>query len=88
MEGLIRLNFRIAINHAIKATTSVGYSCPQTVIKPGAEITTREILKTVNKRDPGIEKICTNPKEDQQERLNGLVSGLIKLGIRKQSKGP
>ena len=52
-------------------------------IEPDSVITTREYLKAVNKKVPGIEKICTHPKENQQERLNGLVSGLIKLGLRK-----
>jgi len=52
-------------------------------IEPNSEITTHEFLKAVNKKVPGIEKICTHPKENQQERLNGLVSGLIKLGVRK-----
>ena len=51
-------------------------------IEPDSEITTREYLEVVNKKVPGIEKICTHPKENQQERLNGLVSGLIKLGLR------
>lgn len=51
-------------------------------IEPNAMITTGEFLFEVNKKLPGIEKICTHPKEDQQERLNGLISGLIKLGIR------
>ncbi len=51
-------------------------------IEPDCEITTREYLEVVNKKVPGIEKICTHPKENQQERLNGLVSGLIKLGLR------
>lgn len=54
-------------------------------IAPNSVITTREYLESVNKKVPGIEKICTHPKEDQQERLNGLVSGLIKLGLREQS---
>ena len=53
--------------------------------EPDTVITTREYLETVNNKLPGIEKICTHPKEDQQDRLNGLVSGLIKLGLREQS---
>jgi hypothetical protein len=48
-------------------------------------ITICEYLEAVNKKVPGIEKICTHPKEDQQERLNGLISGLTKLGLREQS---
>jgi hypothetical protein len=54
-------------------------------IGPNTEITTRKYLIAVNKKVPGLEKICTHPKEDQQERLNGLISGLIKLGIREES---
>jgi len=47
-------------------------------------ITTRTYLKMVNEKVPGIEKICTHPKENQEDRLNGLINGLIKLGIREQ----
>ncbi len=47
-------------------------------------ITTRNYLKIVNMKVPGIEKICTHPKEDQEKRLEGLTDGLIKLGIREQ----
>lgn len=46
-------------------------------------MTSREFLEMVNEKVPGIEKICTHPKEDQKKRLNGLIDGLIKLGIRK-----
>ena len=55
-------------------------------IEPDSEVTTYEFLKAVNEKVPGVEKICTHPKEDQQERLNGLVSGLAKLGIREESQ--
>jgi len=51
-------------------------------IEPNAMISTREYLEAISQTVPGIEKICTHPKEDQQERLNGLISGLINLGIR------
>lgn len=54
-------------------------------LEPDTVTTTREYLETVNNKLPGIEKICTHPKEDQQDRLNGLVSGLIRLGLRGQS---
>jgi hypothetical protein len=54
-------------------------------ILPDTVLTLQQYLETVNERIPGIEKICTHPKEDQQERLSGLVSGLIKLGIREPS---
>ena len=51
-------------------------------IAPNSVITTRKYLEAVNKKVPGIEKICTHPKENQKERLNGLIDGLTKLGIR------
>ena len=46
-------------------------------------LTTRRYLELINDKTPGIEKICTHPKEDPEERLADLISGLIKLGIRK-----
>ena len=52
------------------------------IINPNCIMTTREYLKLINDKTPGIEKICTHPKEDSEERLAGLVNGLIKLGIR------
>jgi hypothetical protein len=51
-------------------------------IVPNAVITFHQYLETVNDKVPGIEKICTHPKENQEERLQGLIDGLIKLGIR------
>ena len=45
-------------------------------------MTTREYLKIVNEKVPGIEVICTHPKENQENRLTGLINGLIKLGVR------
>jgi hypothetical protein len=51
-------------------------------ILPDTVISNRQFLTAVNEKVPGIEKICTHPKEDQEERLKGLTSGLIKLGIR------
>jgi hypothetical protein len=45
-------------------------------------LTTRRYLELVNEKTPGIEKICTHPKEDPEERLAGLIDGLVKLGIR------
>ncbi len=54
-------------------------------IMPNTVITIHQFLAAVNEKVPGIEKICTHPKENQQERLHGLVSGLIKLGIREQT---
>ena len=55
-------------------------------IQPDSVMTAHKFLKAVSKKVPGIEKICTHPKENQQERLKGLVSGLIKLGFREHSK--
>ena len=51
-------------------------------IEVNCVLTFRQFLKMVNEKVPGIEKICTHPKENQKERLKGLVNGLIKLGIR------
>ena len=45
-------------------------------------MTIREYLMIVNDHVPGIEQLCTHPKEDQQARLEGLIGGLEKLGIR------
>lgn len=54
-------------------------------LEPGQVITFRKYLERVNEKVPGIEKICTHPKEDQKERLKGLEDGLVRLGIRKNS---
>ena len=43
------------------------------------------IFKILNRKVPGIERICTHPERDQKERLNGLTKGLINLGIRSDS---
>jgi len=53
-------------------------------IEVDSVMTTRNYLILVNKKVPGIEKICTHPKEDQEMRLNGLINGLIKLGVREK----
>jgi len=50
----------------------------------GTVMTVLEFLKIVNEKVPGIEKICTHPKENQQQRLKGLVLCLQKFGIRKK----
>ena len=47
-------------------------------------MTMRKYLEIVNRRVPGIELVCTHPKEDPELRLKGLNQGLIKLGIRKK----
>ena len=54
-------------------------------IEVNSIITTRKYLTIVNEKVPGIERICTHPKENQDERLEGLKAGLIKLGIRPQA---
>jgi hypothetical protein len=48
---------------------------------PGTIITFKTYLGKVNEKTPGIEFICTHPKENRVARLKGLVSGLKKLGI-------
>lgn len=52
------------------------------LISPGTEMTIREYLGLINEKTPGIESICTHPKEDPETRLTGLMNGLGKLGIR------
>jgi len=52
-------------------------------LKPGAVMTVRQYLQKVNEKVPGIEKVCTHPKEDGRKRLANLTRGLIKLGVRK-----
>lgn len=55
-------------------------------LRPGCLLRTREYLEIVSEHTPGIEKICTHPKEDQKDRLTGLINGLMKLGIRKDQE--
>ncbi len=55
---------------------------PYLNLEAGARMTVRAFFELVNDRTPGIEKICTHPKEDPQRRLAGLVNGLRQLGIR------
>ncbi len=52
------------------------------LLVPSCIITFRKYLEIVNNKTPGIEKICTHPKENPEKRLSGLINGLIKLGIR------
>jgi len=49
-------------------------------------ITARKYLELVNNSTPGIEKICTHPKESSEKRLAGLINGLTIIGIRNQKK--
>lgn len=51
-------------------------------IKPDATMTVRDYLLRVDHRVPGLERICTHPKEDERQRLASLVAGLTKLGVR------
>ena len=51
-------------------------------INPNCIMTTRKYLELIDAKTPGIEKICTHPKEDPEERLEGLIKGLIMLDIR------
>jgi len=51
-------------------------------LKPGTVITFHRYLEILNNHTPGLEKICTHPKEDQEKRLKGLMKGLERLGIR------
>lgn len=44
-------------------------------------MTIREYLEIVDKNLPGLEEICTHPKQNQQKRLMGLQAGLTRLGI-------
>ncbi|MDP4224444.1 MAG: hypothetical protein Q8868_14145 [Bacteroidota bacterium] len=52
-------------------------------LAPDCTLSTGEYLEIVNKHTPGLERICTHPKEDPEERLTGLINGLKKLGIRR-----
>ena len=54
-------------------------------IKPGTAMSVRQFLSIVNEHVPGIEAICTHPKEDSERRLEGLTRGLIQLGLRSES---
>ena len=51
-------------------------------IEQDSVMTVRKYLQVVNAKVPGIEEICTHPKENREERLAGLMKGLVKLGIR------
>lgn len=48
----------------------------------GVVMTIREFLEVISKKVPGIEKLCAHPKENQKIRLDGLIRGLVSLGIR------
>lgn len=51
-------------------------------LTPGHIISAHKFLEMVNESIPGLEIICTHPKENPEKRVNGLKNGLTKLGIR------
>ncbi len=51
-------------------------------LNPNCTMTARHYLELINQKTPGIEIICTHPKELPSERLKALIAGLTKLGIR------
>ncbi len=53
-------------------------------IEINSVLTFRKYLEIVNEKVPGIERICTHPKENQETRLKGLITGLTDLGVREQ----
>ncbi len=55
---------------------------PYLNLKENTVLTFQEFLKIINRKTPGIEEICTHPKEDKGYRLEGLIKGLQKTGIR------
>lgn len=52
-------------------------------VRSGTTMTVYAFLELANRHVPGIEKVCTHPKEDEQRRLAGMLKGLQMLGIRK-----
>jgi hypothetical protein len=52
-------------------------------LTPGTVISIQRFCEIVHENIPGIEAICTHPHEHMQYRLNGLIQGLQKLGMRK-----
>ncbi|MDD4870474.1 MAG: DUF1284 domain-containing protein [Kiritimatiellae bacterium] len=54
---------------------------PYLKIKRGTRLTMHKFLTILSKHVPGIEKLCTHPKEKRKSRLKGLERGLLKLGI-------
>lgn len=51
-------------------------------LREGACMTVRAFFELVSAKTPGIEKLCTHPKEDQAARLRSLLKGLHSLGVR------
>ena len=48
-------------------------------IREGDIMKLPEYLDLIEARIPGIEKICTHPKRDEQEKLEGSIKGIEKL---------
>jgi len=46
-------------------------------------LTFEQYLRIINKHVPGLEKVCSHPKEEEEFRLEGLINGLKKLEIRR-----
>lgn len=55
---------------------------PYLELEENCILTFKEYLNILNDKVPGIEEICTHPKEDKDYRLQGLIKGLQKIGIR------
>jgi hypothetical protein len=53
-------------------------------LAPDCIVSVRKYFEIVNTSTPGIERICTHPKESPEKRLTGLINGLVKSGIRNQ----
>ena len=51
-------------------------------IAPGTVMTVRKFLEIVNDRLPGIEDVCTHPTQQKADRREGLVKGMVALGVR------
>jgi hypothetical protein len=51
-------------------------------LEEGVEMTVREFLEAVNVRLPGVETVCTHPTEEEARRRDGLIRGMVALGIR------
>jgi hypothetical protein len=56
-------------------------------LAPGARMTLRRFLALVNDKTPGIEEVCTHPTKERAARRNGLIEGLMALGLRQPASG-
>jgi len=50
----------------------------------GTRMSVRNFLEEAARRLPGLALRCAHPKEDVQQRLEGLTQGFRKLGIRQE----